>query len=127
MGYYDEMRTKYGFQDGEMVPPDAWAARRVLVEAINAYLGPDSPVEAYEYDRPGVHNWCLILYRDKRTGKDVSEPDGVEEFVRDFQEEVLPACYSVRIELLADYQETVRDFIRAYRGEGCNAQEEVSP
>lgn len=68
---YDEMTTKFGFSDGEAVPFGIEKVRKEIVGYININLPPDCPVEAYEYDRAGVHNWCLILYRNKETKEDV--------------------------------------------------------
>lgn len=63
MNYWDEMDDKYGFNDGCAVPVGAEKYRRVYVQAVNAIaeaLG--SSLRCYAYDRPGVHNWCLILF-----------------------------------------------------------------
>ncbi|SMB96775.1 hypothetical protein SAMN00808754_1646 [Thermanaeromonas toyohensis ToBE] len=114
MSYYLEMRSKYGFSDGELVPAEAEVVRSILVEAINAYLGPDSKVEAYEYDRPGMHNPCLIMYRDKKTGEDVPEPEGVEEFALAFEEDALGACYEVKAFRLPGCEDVIRKFVAAY-------------
>jgi len=65
MRYWDEMRTKYGFNDGGAVPDGAEVYRAVYIRAVNKlaeYL--QSGVRAVAYDRAGVHNWCLILFYD---------------------------------------------------------------
>lgn len=63
MLYFDDMRTKYGFDDGNVIPPDAEARRTVYVRALNVLAEKyDSSVRAIAYDRFGVHNWCLILF-----------------------------------------------------------------
>lgn len=65
MRYWDEMRTKYGFNDGGAVPDGAEVYRTVYIRAVNQLaeqLG--SRVRAAAYDRAGVHNWCLILFYD---------------------------------------------------------------
>lgn len=65
MRYWDEMRTKYGFNDGEAVPDGADVCRTVYIRAVNQLaeqLG--SKVRAAAYDRAGVHNGCLILFYD---------------------------------------------------------------
>src|SRR5262249_8325871 len=79
-----EMDTKYGFQDGDAVPPDAWAARTVYVHALNVLLARHgSQVRVMAYDRPGVHNECMILTVTTRfyeqAGVDVGEQGGTEE------------------------------------------------
>lgn len=63
MRYWDDMGTKYGFNDGEAVPDGAGVYRAVYIRAVNQLaqqLG--SSVRATAYDRAGVHNWCLILF-----------------------------------------------------------------
>lgn len=62
MIYWEDMTDKYGFNDGEAVPPDAEQRRSVYVMAVNRFakaLSSQYRVEAY--DRPGMHNWCLVL------------------------------------------------------------------
>jgi len=62
MKYWGEFQTKFGFDDGGAVPPDAWACRAAYVRWINCRareLGSD--VRLVAYDRGGVHNCYLIL------------------------------------------------------------------
>lgn len=62
MQYWDEMTDKYGFGDGGCEPPDARACREVYVRTLNALLVKHgSDVRVICYDRPGVHNSCLIV------------------------------------------------------------------
>jgi hypothetical protein len=80
MRYWDDMRTKYGFNDGGAVPDGAEVYRAVYIRAVNQLaeqLG--SGVRATAYDRAGVHNWCLILFYDVndlagRTSDELAEP-----------------------------------------------------
>jgi hypothetical protein len=63
MNYFDDMRDKYGFNDGGAVPNDAGACRTVYVTTINKLaVANGSAFRAYAYDRGGVHNWCLIFF-----------------------------------------------------------------
>ncbi|GIK76120.1 hypothetical protein FBR02_00060 [Anaerolineae bacterium CFX9] len=80
MRYWDDMRTKYGFNDGGAVPDGAEVYRAIYIRAVNQLaeqLG--SGVRATAYDRVGVHNWCLILFYDVndlsgRTPDELAEP-----------------------------------------------------
>ncbi len=72
---YEDMRSKFGFCDGESVPEGAFDARKKVIEYINSVLLKDSEVEAYGFDRPGMHNWCLIFYRKKGSVEDESLPE----------------------------------------------------
>ncbi len=65
MRYWDDMRTKYGFNDGGAVPDGAEVYRAVYIRAVNQLAEHlQSSVRATAYDRAGVHNWCLILFYD---------------------------------------------------------------
>lgn len=62
MKYYDEMHDKYGFGDGGNTPPQAWLARDIYVTAINHFAAKrGSRVRLIRYDRPGMHNGCMVL------------------------------------------------------------------
>lgn len=79
MKYYADMRTKFGFDDGDDVPVEAWDLRDLYVRFMNDLaVKRGSAVRAYAYDHPGLHNTCQILYRDL-AGDDVEEPDEIME------------------------------------------------
>lgn len=71
---YRDMRSKYGFDSGATVPEGVAAVREELINLINEGLPEGSVIEAYPINRPGLHNWCMIGYRNKDTGKDSNEP-----------------------------------------------------
>lgn len=61
MKYWEEFQTKWGFGDGEAVPPDAWALRYVYVREINRLAAAKgSAVRLLAFDRGGMHNPYLI-------------------------------------------------------------------
>ena len=63
MNYYDDMRRKGGFNDGDSVPPGVRDYREVYITALNVLaveLG--SRIRAVAFDRSGMHNWCFILF-----------------------------------------------------------------
>lgn len=69
MKYLSDMQNKYGFGDGGTTPPDAWALRTLYVAAINAFAEKlASGVRAVCFDRPGMHNGCMILFVKARPG-----------------------------------------------------------
>ena len=103
MKYFDEMRTKWGFGDGGLVPPDAEACRTVYVEALNqvaAKLG--SELRAYAYDRPGAHNPFLILFRGKDAQTDHEEPEPDEPM-----NEAIGCCGGLDLDDLVEVHVTV--------------------
>ena len=62
MMYWEEMRSKYGFNDGGSEPIGVEEHRRVYVDAMNALLEKHkSAVRVMAYDRPGLHNHVLIV------------------------------------------------------------------
>jgi hypothetical protein len=76
MRYWTSFQTKWGFGEGESVPPDAWALRYVYVREINrlaAKLG--SKVRLIAYDRGGFHNSLLIRRIDAKAVRNAQELD----------------------------------------------------
>jgi hypothetical protein len=66
MKYWEEMRSKWGFGDGETVPHGADLFRKVYVDVVNALAERDgAEYRAYPFDRAGLHNWCMILIAPK--------------------------------------------------------------
>lgn len=62
MKYWDEMRSKYGFDDGAAEPSEARLLRKVYVTAVNNIAERrGSQVRVVCYDRPGMHNSCMIV------------------------------------------------------------------
>lgn len=62
MKYWNEMRDKYGFDDGATIPADAEACRKVYVRVLNVLLKKKkSNTRVQAFDRGGVHNYCLII------------------------------------------------------------------
>lgn len=63
MKYWDEFQSKWGFSDGDAIPPDARACREVYVREINKLAAKKgSAVRLLAWDRPGVHNGYLIVH-----------------------------------------------------------------
>ena len=59
-GTWEDFTSKYGFDDGETVEDRDFRARKRLVAMLNKLPGMKG-LRALEYDRPGVHNPCLIV------------------------------------------------------------------
>ena len=70
---YQNMTSKYGWNDGNEEPVGSYDLRDAIVRLINDNLPEDCPVEAYGYDRSGMHNGALILYRIKGSKEDTEE------------------------------------------------------
>lgn len=66
MQYFDDMCSKFGFNDGDSEPPGSLAYRAVYVRALNALLAmKDSTVRVCAWNRPGMHNGCIIAHVTK--------------------------------------------------------------
>lgn len=62
MNYWNEMNTKYGFDEGMTVPPDAIEVRRVYIGAVNLLAEKrGSNIRVVAYHGWGSKNWCLVL------------------------------------------------------------------
>lgn len=117
MKYFEEMNSKYGFNDGYSVPPDAYKCREVYCITLNKLLEKnDSICRIIPFDRPGLHNGCMWMRvpKDNLLSHVECEPDeawtksvdeamelGLDEFVavecsiyedalEDFLEELCP-------------------------------------
>jgi len=95
---YENMRSKFGWSDGEAEPSGSYQARDNIVKLINANLPSSCNVEAYGFDRPGMHNGALILYRMKGSCnvENLDEPQEVPEILYDAMEQGIA---TVNIEL----------------------------
>ncbi len=76
MRYWESFQTRWGFGEGESVPPDAWALRYIYVREINRLaekLG--SEVRLIAFDRGGHHNSFLIRRIAAKAIRSVQELD----------------------------------------------------
>lgn len=81
MQYFHEMLSKYGFADGKAIPPDAPERREVYVRYLNsAGRARNSAVRAAIYNRPGLHNYYLILFYPLQTILAYTTPDELDDF-----------------------------------------------
>ncbi len=61
-GTWEDFTDKYGFSDGEGVEHRDFEARTRLVEMLNDHEAMNAAgLHALEYDRPGLHNPCLVV------------------------------------------------------------------
>jgi hypothetical protein len=62
--YWEDFNSKYGFGDGESVPPDARVWRELTLLYVNALAEAFSAGHRLcKFDRPGLHNPYLIMAR----------------------------------------------------------------
>lgn len=111
MQYWEEMRSKWGFRDGDAVPQGADMFRKVYVDVINALAERDgAEYRAYPFDRGGLHNWCMILIAPKDAdlsadgvvASGVAEDDVLAAQIAEAYDMELDAYVEVRTRLLAD-------------------------
>jgi len=61
-GLWEDFRSKWGFNDGAMTDARDYEARDKLCEMLNAREEMKAAgVRAIPFDRPGVHNGCMII------------------------------------------------------------------
>ena len=74
MKYWEEYQSKWGFRDGDAVPPDAEMIRYIYVRELNRELAKrGSSVRLLAWDRGGMHNPYLILRIPAQMVADVPE------------------------------------------------------
>lgn len=98
---YDEMRKKSGWSDGDQQPEGVYEVRDELVSLIKMHLPPECTVEPYAYDRPGMHNGALILWRTKgsQNVEQCKEPDNIYDLLNKLEEnEEVRVCLSISLD-----------------------------
>lgn len=74
IGSWDDFTSKYGFGDGEQLEDIDFAARTLIVERLNQLPEfHNQGIRAVAYDRPGLHNACLIVLLPALDGKSDDE------------------------------------------------------
>lgn len=66
--YYWEMRSKYGFGDGNEMPEGIEKVRDLIIKKVNTKLKKNKEfknIRLAKYDRPGFHNWCMLEFWNK--------------------------------------------------------------
>lgn len=72
-GTWEDFTDKYGFRDGASVESRDFEARSMVVEMLNDHAAMKAAgLQAFEYDRPGLHNPCLVVVV-KGQGKSAAE------------------------------------------------------
>jgi len=145
MRYWDEMRTKYGFNDGGAVPDGAEVYRAVYIRAVNQLAEQlNSSVRAVAYDRAGVHNWCLILFYDVNdlagrvpdelaepldvSGREVLEPDeAMDEAIQQAYLLDLDSFVQVSVDLSDDFADFVAALYPVNEGDPLVAEVDGQP
>lgn len=63
MKFWEDMQSKWGFNDGNAIPEGVEDYRTVYICAVNRLAEQlNSKVRAVAYNRPGLHNYCLIIF-----------------------------------------------------------------
>jgi hypothetical protein len=71
-GTWEDFTNKYGFRDGASVEPRDFEARAKLAEMLNDQEAMKTAgLRALEYDRPGLHNPCLLVVVAGRAKSDI--------------------------------------------------------
>jgi hypothetical protein len=109
MKYYDEMRTKFGFNDGDAQPNGCETYREVYVTALNKLAEKfGSTVRAHAFNRGGLHNSCLIVYfpanaADIKDNVDDCDPDEIMDCcICALRESGIDACMETQVTVNQD-------------------------
>lgn len=73
-GKWNDFTSKYGFHEGADLEDVDWRARDILVGLLNERTEMKAAgVRAIPYDRPGLHNGCLIVLLQDVAGQTDAE------------------------------------------------------
>ena len=70
-GSWEDFTSKWGFGDGDASEGRDFEARDIFARMLNKILAED--IRAVPYDRPGVHNSCLIIFLRVKSRKEPSQ------------------------------------------------------
>jgi hypothetical protein len=82
-GCWDDFTDKFGFGDGDLSEVRDFNARDLIVKKLNELL---KKYVAISYDRPGMHNSCLIVIFERR--EDWTDEQYIKGFQSDFVKNV---------------------------------------
>jgi hypothetical protein len=103
--YYDEMRDKYGFSEGSSVPEGIERIRKLIIEKVNKKLAKMpvyKDIELREFDRAGLHNWCLISLWYKEENTLITDPSFDEEMAISEMVSDLDESYRIREKVIIE-------------------------
>lgn len=98
-GRWGDFTNKFGFGDGEKEEDRDYFAREFLIEMLNRESAlKKNGIRAVEYDRPGVHNGCMILLLPAEEGK--SDEEQVKRWESgEIEEKSLPESFEEEFEM----------------------------
>jgi hypothetical protein len=89
VGTWEDFTSKWGFQEGAQLEARDWEAREILIALLNERAEVKAAkIRAVPWDRPGVHNPCLILILPNPGG--VSDAALIKAWEGDLEEVPLP-------------------------------------
>ena len=123
MRFWEDMQTKFGFNDGEAIPDGVDIYRSIYIRAVNRLAEKlNSQVRVAAYDRCGVHNFYLIVTHNlndlvgyegdltEHTDLQANEADAdeaMEEAISQAQELDLDNYVQVEVSLSDDFEDFV--------------------
>lgn len=110
MRYWEEMQGKWGFGDGDAVPDGAEEYRKVYIEVVNAFaeqLGSD--YHYVTFDRPGMHNWCLVIIAKNGTTDDEARVAEVDPGGDEALQNAVSAAYDFNVDDFVEIDVTINE------------------
>jgi hypothetical protein len=90
-GMWEDFTYKSGFADGEQVDSRDFEARDMLVSILNVHPIASEHYRYEAYNRPGLHNSCMILVYRKDSGEQEYCVD--HECLTEIYEELIEQAY----------------------------------
>lgn len=111
MWLWDEMRTKFGFDEGGTLPVEAWEVRDLLIDLVNTMK--QGSWEAITFD--GHHNPCMILIKDgdKFLEEDPAELTDILEAID--SSDILYDMVKIQITVIPESEDMIQDFAKKWK------------
>lgn len=106
MRFWEDFTCKYGFNDGVSYPDGVEKYREVYVKAINKLAekhGSNYRVKAY--DRPGFHNFYLIVQTDKDGNETKTVDNAFTKAIEEAYKVDLDDLIEVEVKIADDFED----------------------
>lgn len=111
MKFWEDMQSKWGFNDGNAIPEGVEDYRTVYIRAVNRLAEQlNSQVRAVAYNRPGLHNYCLVIFYKVTDLQDIS----VEQYAKhvDIHAPVVEPDEAMREAIWQAYEAQLDNFLQ---------------
>lgn len=112
MWLWDEMRTKFGFDEGNTLPVEAWEVRTVLINLVNSMKTGDWVAEPFD----GHHNPCMILIAKAHGDYSIDDPEELTDILDAIESsDIIYDMVKIKVEIIPESEAMITEFARKWK------------